>query len=168
MKKFSRTEYSLLNMVTGIVGYGVNTVVGFVCRILFVRILSAEYLGISGLFTNILSMLSLAELGISSAITFALYKPIAQEDENKIASIMQFYRKAYIVIGIIVAILFRVGAEGSRALTSIANNTGRQSRKEDVKSLLDIDSSNESFWNIIYALSIILTITFALMAMLQK
>ena len=104
MKKFSRTEYSLLNMVTGIVGYGVNTVVGFVCRILFVRILSAEYLGISGLFTNILSMLSLAELGISSAITFALYKPIAQEDENKIASIMQFYRKAYIVIGIIVAI----------------------------------------------------------------
>lgn len=71
-------------------------------------------------------------------------------------------------IGILVAIIFRAGAEGSRALTSIANNTGRQSRKEDVKSLLDTDNSNESFWNIVYALSIILTITFALMAMLQK
>ena len=71
-------------MATGIIGYGVNTVIGFVCRIVFVRMLSAEYLGISGLFTNILSMLSLAELGISSAITFALYKPIAEDDEEKI------------------------------------------------------------------------------------
>lgn len=105
MKKLSRTEYSLINMTTGILGYGLNTVIGFVCRIVFVRILSAEYLGISGLFTHILSMLSLAELGISSAITFALYKPIAQDDEEKIASIMQFYRKAYIVIGVTVAII---------------------------------------------------------------
>ena len=105
MKKLSRTEYSLLNMVTGIIGYGVNTVIGFVCRIVFVRMLSAEYLGISGLFTNILSMLSLAELGISSAITFALYKPIAEDDEEKISSIMRFYRMAYIFIGIAVAIV---------------------------------------------------------------
>jgi len=71
-------------------------------------------------------------------------------------------------IGILVAIIFRVGAEGSRALTSIANNTGRQSRNEEVKSLLDTDNSNESFWNIVYALSILLSITFALMAVLQK
>lgn len=93
MKRLSRTEYSLLNMATGIFGYGINTVIGFICRIVFVRMLSAEYLGISGLFTHVLSMLSLAELGISSAITFALYKPIAQDDEKKIASIMQFYRQ---------------------------------------------------------------------------
>ena len=103
MKKRSRTEYSLLNMATGIVGYGINTVIGFVCRVVFVRTLSADYLGISGLFSNILSMLSLAELGISSAITFALYKPIAEDDKEKISSIMQFYRKAYTVIGIAVA-----------------------------------------------------------------
>jgi len=103
VKKRSRTEYSLLNMATGIVGYGINTVIGFVCRVVFVRTLSADYLGISGLFSNILSMLSLAELGISSAITFALYKPIAEDDKEKISSIMQFYRKAYTVIGIAVA-----------------------------------------------------------------
>ena len=105
MNKLSRTEYSLLNMVTGIIGYSVNTVIGFVCRIVFVRMLSAEYLGISGLFTNILSMLSLAELGISSAITFALYKPIAEGDEEKISSIMRFYRMAYMAIGIVIAIV---------------------------------------------------------------
>ena len=105
MKERSRTEYSLLNIFTGIFGYGINTIVGFICRILFVRILSADYLGISGLFTNILSMLSLAELGISSAITYALYKPIANDDKKKIAAIMQFYKKAYIVIGLLVGIV---------------------------------------------------------------
>lgn len=103
MKQRSRTEYSLINIVTGFMGYGMNTFWGFVCRIVFVRMLSAEYLGVNGLFTNVLSMLSLAELGISSAITFALYKPIAQNNEKKIASIMQFYRKAYTLIGIAVA-----------------------------------------------------------------
>ena len=70
--------------------------------------------------------------------------------------------------GILISVLFRVLSEGSRALTSIANNTGRQSRRESVKSLIDEDDSNESFWNVVYALSIILTITFGLMAMLQK
>lgn len=105
MKKRSRIEYSLINIFTGFLGYGVNTIVGFICRIIFVRALSAEYLGVSGLFTNILSMLSLAELGISSAITFALYKPIAQNNEKKIASIMRFYKKSYIVIGAVVAIV---------------------------------------------------------------
>ena len=75
----------------------------------------------------------------------------------------------YIIgIGILLAIVFRVGAESGRALASIANNTGRQSRGENVQSLLDADNSNEAFWNVVYSLSIILTITFALMAMLQK
>ena len=70
--------------------------------------------------------------------------------------------------GILVAVIFRVSAEGGRALASIANNTGRQSRGEDVKSLLDHDLPNELFWNIIYTLSILCTIGFALVAMLQK
>lgn len=104
MKQRSRTEYSLINMFTGAAGFVINTVIGFVCRIIFVRTLAADYLGINGLFTNILSMLSLAELGISSAITFALYKPLAENNEAKIASIMNYYRKAYIAIGCFVAV----------------------------------------------------------------
>lgn len=105
MKERSRTEYSLINMFTGMAGYGINTVVGFVCRIIFVRTLSADYLGVNGLFSNILSVLSLAELGISSAIIYALYKPLAEKNERKIASIMQFYRKAYMAIGTFVAVV---------------------------------------------------------------
>ena len=105
MKERTRTEYSLINMGTGILGDIINTLVGFACRVVFVRMLGAEYLGVRGLFTNILSVLSLAELGIGSAIIYALYKPIAEKNQEKIAAIIQYYKKAYMVIGIVVAIL---------------------------------------------------------------
>lgn len=103
MKKRTRTEYSILNIATGIGGYILNTILGFACRMVFVRCLSADYLGVNGLFTNILTMLSLTELGIGSAIGYALYKPLAENDEEKIASLVKFYQRAYHIIGIVVA-----------------------------------------------------------------
>ena len=105
MKNHSRTEYSILNILTGVGGYFLNTVLGFVCRMVFVRCLSADYLGVNGLFTNILTMLSLAELGVGSAIVYALYKPLAENDEEKIASLMRLYSKAYRVIGTLIAVV---------------------------------------------------------------
>lgn len=101
----SRSEYSIINILTGFGGYFANTVMGYICRMVFVRCLSAEYLGVNGLFTNILTMLSLAELGIGGAIGFALYKPLAEDDTEKIASLMRFYGKAYKIIGCVVALL---------------------------------------------------------------
>lgn len=62
-------------------------------------------MGISGLFSNILSMLALAELGVGSAMTFSLYIPLAQNDIEKIKSLMNFYQKAYRIIGTIVLLL---------------------------------------------------------------
>ena len=105
MRKKSRTEYSVLNIITGLGGYALNTVLGLVCRMVFTRTLSAEYLGVSGLFTNILSMLSLAELGIGSAIVYALYKPLAVDDKEKVASLVKFYGQCYRVIGVVVAVI---------------------------------------------------------------
>lgn len=105
MQNRSRTEYSILNILTGVGGYFLNTVLGFICRMVFVRCLSAEYLGVNGLFTNILAMLSLAELGVGNAIVFALYKPLAENDEEKIASLMKLYSKAYQIIGTLIAVI---------------------------------------------------------------
>lgn len=105
MPQKSRTEYSILNIATGLGGYAVNTIIGLVCRMVFTRTLSAEYLGVGGLFTNILSMLSLAELGIGSAIVYALYKPLAVGDKGKIASLVKFYGQCYRVIGIVVGVV---------------------------------------------------------------
>lgn len=106
MKERSRTEYSIINIFVGIGGYIFNTILGFVCRMVFVQCLSADYLGVNGLFTNVLTMLSLAELGVGGAIVFALYKPLASNDQEKIASLMKVYAKAYRIIG---AVIFVVG-----------------------------------------------------------
>lgn len=105
MEKKSRTTYTLMNMFSNFTGYGLNLLLSFVCRMIFVRCLQQEYLGISGLFTNILSMLSLSELGIGTAIGYALYMPVAEDDQEKIASLMKFYGTAYKVIGCVVAVL---------------------------------------------------------------
>ena len=105
MNQKTRTEYSVLNMLTGLGGYFLNTVIGYICRIIFARCLAAEYLGINGLFSNILSMLSLVELGIGSAMGYALYQPLAKDDKEKITSLMALYKKSYNIIGIVVALL---------------------------------------------------------------
>lgn len=105
MEAKSRVEYSVLNIATGLGGYIINTILGFICRMVFVRCLAADYLGVSGLFTNVLSMLSLAELGIGSAVVYALYKPLAENDERKIASLVEFYGKAYKAIGIFIFVM---------------------------------------------------------------
>lgn len=99
MRQYTRTQYSLFNIFASFTGYGLNILLSFVCRMVFVRCLREEYLGISGLFTNIISVLSLSELGIGTAIVYALYKPIAENDEKKIASLMRFYGKAYRTVG---------------------------------------------------------------------
>ena len=72
----------------------------FVSRTIFVRLLATEYLGLSGLFTNILSVLALSELGIGNAIIVNLYKPVADHDEKAISRYMNFYATAYRIIGI--------------------------------------------------------------------
>jgi O-antigen/teichoic acid export membrane protein len=105
MAKRTRTEYSILNIVTGLGGYVLNTILGLVCRMIFTRTLNADYLGINGLFSNILSMLSLAELGIGTAIVYALYKPLAENDEAKIATLVQFYGRCYRAIGIFIGVV---------------------------------------------------------------
>ena len=90
----SRTANSIRNIMTGFMGQGIQLILGFVNRLVFIRCLNAEYLGVNGLFTNILSMLSLAELGIGTAIVYELYRPLAEKDEDKIASLVKFYKKA--------------------------------------------------------------------------
>lgn len=105
MQKKTRTEYSILNIVTGFGGNAVNTLLGFLCRMVFVRCFSEAYLGLNSLLTNFLSMLTITELGIGSAIIFALYKPIAENDEEKIHSLMRVYKYAYRLIGAVIAVL---------------------------------------------------------------
>ena len=97
-----RTKRFLQNMVTGIGGQLLTYVLQFVSRTVFIYTLGAQYLGISGLFTNIISVLNVTELGLGAAVVFSLYQPLADNDTKKINSIMQMLRKAYFFIGLFV------------------------------------------------------------------
>ena len=101
--KESRTQNVKKNIFYGYVGTILTSVLAVICRTVFVYALGAKYLGISGLFANVLGVLSFSELGIGSAIVFALYKPIAEDDTETIKSLLALYKKAYRVIAVIVA-----------------------------------------------------------------
>ena len=76
----SRTSNSLKNMAFGVGSQMLSILLGFFTRWMFIALLGKEYLGVSGLFTNVLSLLSLANLGFDTAIIYSLYKPLAEGD----------------------------------------------------------------------------------------
>ena len=77
MKQKSRTEYSVMNTTVAFLAQTLAIFMGFFTRVVFTRTLSEGYVGINGLFTDILNILSLSELGVGTAITYALYAPIS-------------------------------------------------------------------------------------------
>lgn len=103
MNKNSRTRNTLLSASTGLLGYFLTYIVAFAYRTVFIHTLGKVYLGVEGLFSNVLAMLSLAELGVSTAITFCLYRPLAQNDEETIKSLMFYFRKFYFFIAFFIA-----------------------------------------------------------------
>lgn len=104
-KNSSRLKNSIRNSAFGLFAEVTTLILGFVVRSVFVQTLAEDYLGVNGLFTNILQVLSFAELGIGNAIVFSLYKPIRDKDTNKIRQYVYFYKNAYRIIGAIVAVL---------------------------------------------------------------
>lgn len=105
MEEKSRLQNSFFNFASGI-GYRILTLfTAFVVRTVFIRCLNAEYLGINGLYSNILSMLSLAELGFGTAIVYSMYEPLANKNYEKLQQLMRLYKKAYTVIGTVVLLL---------------------------------------------------------------
>lgn len=102
ISKQSRTSNSILNIIAAVSGQGISIIVSFITRIIFISKLGELYLGVNSLFTNIVGLLSLAELGVGTAINYSLYKPLAENDEPKIKSLMDLYRKIYSIIGCII------------------------------------------------------------------
>lgn len=105
MVKASRTKNSILNLVTGIGGQLLIITLKFVTRTVFIHTLGKSYLGINGLFSDVLTMLSLTELGLDTAINFKLYKPLEEGNDKRIRILMKFYKNAYRFIGIIILLL---------------------------------------------------------------
>lgn len=101
-KKRNRTHYAKLNSGFSLLSSILKIILGFVLKTVFIRTLGKTYLGASSLFSEILQFLSVAELGIGTAIVFSMYKAIRENDASKVQALYKLYKKCYIVIGSII------------------------------------------------------------------
>lgn len=104
MLQGSRKANALRNLIYAWMSQGFTVIMNMVVRVIFVHVLSKDYVGISGLFSNIITILSVAELGIGSAIVYGLYEPLARGENKKVKALMQFYQRVYISIGCFILI----------------------------------------------------------------
>lgn len=105
MNTKNKTQNSIRNSIFGIASQIIIILISFFTRSIFLRYLSEDYLGLNGLFSNVISILSLTELGFGTAAIYALYKPLAEQDERNISALMNLYAKIYHVMFAVVMAL---------------------------------------------------------------
>lgn len=97
-----RTEYSARNAAVGMTAKVLGILFGYVTRIVFIRMLSGDLVGINGLLSNVLGAFSLPMLGVDTALVYAMYDPVARSDEEKQRSLMRLYSRVYLVFGLVI------------------------------------------------------------------
>lgn len=99
-----RTKKSIINIIVSIISQIILVLLGFISRKVMLDTVGVEYLGINGLMSNILIILSLAESGIGLAMVYALYKPLAENNISKIKALMNFYKNTYRILALFTAL----------------------------------------------------------------
>lgn len=100
--KRGRTKQSLVNITVSIIYRCISTLLPFAIRTIVIRTIGIEYLGVDSLFSSILSMLSLSELGFSAAVVFSMYKPVAEGNDEQVRALLTFYKRVYRIIGLVI------------------------------------------------------------------
>lgn len=139
-----RIKKSLRNIIVTLSLQCLTILITFVARKYFIDRLGEEYLGLNGIFSNILSMLSLAELGVSTALMFVLFKPIAEDDRAKIKNLLLYFKKIFIGISLAV---FLIGLAAIPLLHLFIDTT--------------IDFNNVITYYVLYLIGISLTYLFS-------
>lgn len=103
--KIERTKNATRNIFFGILLKIYQILGPFILRTIFIYTLGMQYLGLNSLFTSVLSVLNLAELGVGSAMVFSMYKPIAEDDTKKICALMKLYKFYYRIIGLVILLV---------------------------------------------------------------
>ena len=103
--KLERTKNATRNLIFGVFLKVYQILIPFVMRTAIIYLLGVQYLGLSSLFTSLLQVLNLAELGVGSAMVYSMYKPIVDDDTSKICALIKLYRLYYRVIGLVIAIV---------------------------------------------------------------
>ena len=101
-KEGSRTINVIKNSIFAVISKFGILILQFICRTIFIKKLGSEYLGLNGLFTNILTILSFAELGVGNAIVYNMYKPLAEKDNKEVSRLLKLYKKCYNIIVLLI------------------------------------------------------------------
>lgn len=105
MAKIERTKNASRNIVFGVILKAYQILVPFLMRTAMIYLMGVQYLGLNSLFTSVLQVLNLAELGVGSAMIYSMYKPIADDDNTTICALMKLYRTYYRMIGLVIAVV---------------------------------------------------------------
>ncbi len=105
MKNAGRLKKSANNFLAGILNKMVSIILSFAIRTVFILFLSKDYLSVNGLYSGILTMLSFAELGFGTAITYSMYKPLAEKNISKLRQLIRLYKRVYFVVGAVILAL---------------------------------------------------------------
>jgi len=103
--KIERTKNATRNIVFGVILKAYQIIVPFIMRTAMIYFMGVQYLGLNSLFTSILQVLNLAELGVGSAMVYSMYKPIAEDDEITICALLRLYKRYYFLIGLVIAVV---------------------------------------------------------------
>lgn len=105
LMKQTRTYYAKLNITLGYFSKIVTIIAEFILRSIFIQYLGEELLGVNGVFTNVIQILSLTELGLNHVVGYSFYKPLAHNDQSKISALIRFYKRIYNIVALLVLLI---------------------------------------------------------------
>lgn len=152
MAKIERTKNATRNIIFGVILKAYQIIVPFLMRTAMIYLMGVQYLGLNSLFTSILQVLNLAELGVGSAMIYSMYKPIAEDDNATICALMNLYRTYYRIIGAIIA---AVGLFLTPFVPKLISGDVPQGINIYVLYLLNLGATVLSYWLFAYKNSIL-------------
>ena len=152
MAKIERTKNATRNIIFGVILKAYQIIVPFLMRTAMIYLMGVQYLGLNSLFTSILQVLNLAELGVGSAMIYSMYRPIAEDDNTEICALMKLYRTYYRVIGLVIAI---IGGILTPFIPKLISGDVPNSLNIYVLYLLNLGATVLSYWLYAYKNSIL-------------
>lgn len=149
--EINRRKNAFLGTLWGFIQRVISIIFPFIIRTIFIKKLGAQYLGLNGLFSSILNVLNLAELGFSSALVFSMYKPIVDDDNNKICALMNLYKTCYRIIGFIVLLL---GGLLTPFIPKLISGTMLDEINIYIIYLMNLGATVLSYWLFAYCISL--------------
>lgn len=150
--KIERTKNAGRNILFGIILKAYQILVPFIMRTALIYIMGVQYLGLNSLFTSILQVLNIAELGIGSAMVYSMYRPIAEDNEKEICALMKLYKVYYNIIGLVIAVL---GLIVTPFLPRLITGNVPQNINIYILYILNLGATVLSYWLLAYKSSIL-------------